>query len=102
MSAPTKMKIVGTLKTFKLNLWESWCRPGGGGGAPGQWVRLAPVQAPSTLGRSLHLHSGSGGLVSVVHAPVVVPDRSHPSHKPPPAGFLVESVSEIATKKVKQ
>ena len=35
----------------------------------GRWVRVAvgegeaPVQAPSTLGRSLHLHSGPGGLV---------------------------------------
>ena len=46
----------------------------------------------------------SGVLVLVVqmHAPVVVPDWSHPSHKPLPVGFFVESVSEIVTKKVKQ
>ena len=53
----------------------------------------------SEIGRSLHLHSGPG----VSGACTSTCTRAVSSVPPEPsAGYLVESVSEIATKKVKQ
>ena len=92
------------LKTFQLNLEESWWRGmvvrlGSGGGAG-----LRRHQLVAEIGCSLHLHSGPGGLVSGVGGACTSTRTRAVSSVPPepPAGYLVESVSEIATKKVKQ
>ena len=79
-------------------LVTAWCAWEGEAGAGSGAINSRPQS-------SLALRTWwSGVLVLVVqmHAPVVVPDWSHPSHKPLPVGFFVESVSEIVTKKVKQ
>ena len=74
--------------------WCAWSAAGFGAGL--RRHQLAEI------GRSLHLHSGPGGLVSGVGACTSGCTRAVSVPPPPPSSYLVESVSEIATKKVKQ